>query len=299
MATSCQITTPTDVKIKKIAMLTDFSENAGVALHYAATMAREYGAMLVLAHAYLPPGYAYAAPEVAMVYQAFEDFRKSLENRLLDQTEAAYLRDIKCSVVLHEGTPIELLEDLEDIDLIVVGTFGGTGLEKAVLGSTAEMVFRTATVPVLTVGPHCHSSNAGKSTPGTVLYATDFSDGAALAVPYALSVAQKHDAELMLLHVVEDKDVEFSFERSMASAEPREKLHSLMPDDIELKHKPRYAVGFGEPDVVILEEANKHNAELIVLSARGAGSLACHFAEGTAYKVVAHAKCPVLTIRRN
>ena len=135
----------------------------------------------------------------------------------------------------------------------------------------------------------------------TVLYATDLSDGAAMAVPYALSIAQRHDAELVLLHVVKDKDVKFSFERAMARAEPLEKLHKLVPDDVELKHRPRYIVGFGEPNVVIVEEAKRNNAELIVIGARGAGSFgsaACRFGGGTAYKIAVHAECPVLTIRR-
>ena len=113
--------------IKKIAVLTDFSANAHVALGYAATFARENGASLVLAHAYLPPSCAYATPEIALVYQAFAEFRKSLENRLLHQTEAVYLRDIRCTVLLREGVPGDLLEDLRNVDLIVVGTSGEMG----------------------------------------------------------------------------------------------------------------------------------------------------------------------------
>jgi len=302
MATAHQIATPADVKIKKIAVFTDFSENADAALHYAATIARRYGASLVLAHAYVQPGCTYAAPELAMVYQALEDCRRSLEDRLLKQTEEAYLRDIKCSVALCEGTPGELLEDLKDLDLIVIGTSGGTGLKKAVLGSTAEMVFRSATVPVLTIGPNCHCCGADRTTPGTVIYATDLSSRVTTAVPYALSFARRNDAELMFLHVVEDKDVNFSFERSMASAEPLERLHSLVSDDIELQQRPRCAVGFGVPDVVIVEEAKRQNAELIVLGARGVGSfppVVCRLGGGTAYKVAIHAECPVLTIGRN
>ena len=69
-----------------------------------------------------------------------------------------------------------------------------------------------------------------------------------------------------------------------------------MPKNVGLEHRPQYAVGFGAPDAVILEEAKKHNAELIVLGARGDGSLAGRFGSGTAYKVVVGAECPVLTI---
>jgi nucleotide-binding universal stress UspA family protein len=286
MATARQMTARSSLKINKIAVLIDFSKNANTALQYVTVFAREYGASIVLAHAYVLPTSAYAAPKVGLVYQAFEDFRGSLEHRLLDKTEATYLRGLRCSVLLHEGAPVELFEYLNDVDLIVVGTSGETGLAKAALGSTAETVFRSSAAPVLTVGPGCHFTRTRKIAAGSVLYATDLSDGAAIAAPYALSIAQKHDAELMLLHVVEDKEVVFSFERTMASAGPLERLHSLLPADAELRHAPQYIVGFGAPDAVILEEAKKHNVELIVLDARREGSFTSavyRFGGGTAY----------------
>lgn len=74
-----------------------------------------------------------------------------------------------------------------------------------------------------------------------------------------------------------------------------------MPDDAELKHKPKCLIGFGMPAGVILEEAMKNHAQLIVMGVRGAAgrlaSIVCHFGGGTAYSVAANAHCPVLTIR--
>ena len=158
MATAHQLARRSELKIKNIAVLTDFSQNADTALQFAAVFARVHGANLVLAHAYLPPSCAYAAPEAALVYQAFDDRREDLENRLLEQTEAVYLRDIKCTALVRMGGPRDLLEDLDGADVIVVGTSGETGIAKAALGSTAEAIFRSSTIPVLTVGPHCRCS---------------------------------------------------------------------------------------------------------------------------------------------
>ena len=142
-------------KIRKVAVLTDFSENAAVALCFAARIAREFKANIVLAHADIPPSCIFAAPEVKLVDEALAHWRERLRASLLSQTKAIYLQDIECTVLLHEGTPKELLEDLRDADLIVVGTSGRTGLQKINLGSTAEEIFRSSTIPVLTVGPHC------------------------------------------------------------------------------------------------------------------------------------------------
>ena len=108
----------------------------------------------------------------------------------------------------------------------------------------------------------------------TVLYATNFSAGGDTALSYALSIAERHDASLILLHVVNDENMRFSFERTMASAEPLERLRLLVPDTSTLKYKAAYVVGFGVPGAVILEEAAKRSAHAIVMGARGAG----HFA---------------------
>ena len=301
MAAANQIAPDVDLKFKKIAVLTDFSRNSDAALQYAAAFARDNGACLTLAHAYIPPACACAAPEIALAYQAFEAFRGGLESRLLGQTEAEYLRDVKCTILLREGDAADLIDDLSDADLIVVGTSGHTGLERAALGSTAEKIFRSSPIPVLTIGPRCQTGGVGKGQMNAVIYATDLSPGTvAIALPYAVSVARKHDAELILLHVVANRGVSFSFERTMASAEPLDRMKALLPDNIDLRGRPKYRVGFGTPDEVILAEARNRKAGLIVLGAHRTGLLGAlvrRFEDGTAYSVAANAPCPVLTVR--
>ena len=302
MATARPLIQHSSVTIRKIAVLTDFSKNADIALRYAAAFARGYKAELVLAHAYLLPASALAAPDVALVYEAFDGFRKSLDIRLHQRTEDACLKDVKSSVLRREGGVKELLESLSGTDLVVVGTSGETGLEKAAFGSTAEYVFRSSSVPVLTVGPRCPCRDAGEIAVRTILYATDFSAGSQRAFEYALSIAATHEAALVLLHAVSDKDIQFSFERTMAGAEPMEKLRGLVPEAITFHHKPLCVVGFGNPETVILEEAGRHEADLIVVGVRGSGAFVpaiSHLGGGTAYKVAAHAHCPVLTVRKS
>ena len=301
MATAHQTPVGTHLQVKKIAVLTDFSQNAGNCLRFAAAIARGYKAGIILAHAYMPASCAYAAPEAAMVFQTLGAERQGFKSRLLDEAGAPFLRGIPCAVLLIEGAPKDLLEKVKNADLIVVGTSGETGLRKAALGSTAETIFRSSSVPVLTVGPHCDCRRAEKAGINTVLYATDFSTGAEIALPYALSIAKEHGAKLILLHVASDKDVPFSFDRTMASAEPLEALHRLVPGLAGLKSHPMCIVGFGKPNAVITEKAKDLQASVIVIGARGAdrlSSVVSHLAGGTAYGVVANAECPVLTIPR-
>lgn len=297
MATSSEVTAQPRIKIDNIGVLTDFSTQATTALRYAAALAHVYGAGITLAHAYIPPSFAYAAPEVSLVYQAFEDMEKSLKKNLADQAKAECLLGVKCSTVLRVGGPKDLLEDLSGMDLIVVGTKGESGIEKIALGSTAETIFRSCVVPVLIVGPLCQLETESPSFVKTILYATDFSYGAEVALPYALSFRHKFGADLVLLHAVDSHDVPFSFERAMASQDPLDKLHELAPTSEQADH----VVSFGPAGTVILDEARNRKADLIVIGARGRGgfsSIVSHFGGGTAYEVAAKASCPVLTVRR-
>ena len=286
-------------KIRKIAVLTDFSQNADTALRFAAAFARGQGADIVLAHAYLPASCAYAAPDVKLVYQSLDASRKRWADQLLSKIGAAHLSDITCTAVLHQGTPKELLEELRAVDLIVVGTSGAKGVEKAALGSTAETIFRSSTVPVLTVGPNCRCHWPEAIALNTILYATDFSPVSDLALPYAFSIAREHHAHLVLLHVAHENDVPFSFDRAMAGAEPLEHLRGLVPEGMGLEGQVSYVVGFGTPAATIIQEAKSEQADLIVVGARGTSSVASaisHLGGGTAYHVAADAECPVLTI---
>lgn len=296
MVTSSQIIAPLRIKIDNIGVLTDFSKEATTALQYAAALAHAYNASITLAHSYTPPSFAYGAPEVSLVYQAIDDLEQSLKKQLLDQAQSECVRGIKCSTVFRLGGPKDLLEDLSGMDLIVVGTKGESGLEKIALGSTAETIFRSCAMPVLTVGPLCQLNVESQSFVRTILYATDFSYGAEVALPYALSFRLKFGADLVLLHAVDSHDVPFSFERAMASQDPLEKLHELAPSE-----QADHVVSFGSAGTVILDEARNRKADLIVIGARGRGgfsSIVSHFGGGTAYEVAAKASCPVLTVRR-
>ena len=77
-------------------------------------------------------------------------------------------------------------------------------------------------------------------------------------------------------------------------------LYEIIPEGAELWCQPEATVRFGNPAERILEAAEEHEADLIVLGVRdAAGRLgaATHLERATAHKVVAHAICPVLTVR--
>ena len=89
-----------------------------------------------------------------------------------------------------------------EIDLIVLGTHGRTGVQKVLLGSSAEEVFRRARVPVVTIGPGVRNGAHSGGRFRCVLFATDFNAVSTVAGAYAVSLAQENQARLILLHIL-------------------------------------------------------------------------------------------------
>jgi nucleotide-binding universal stress UspA family protein len=140
--------------IRNILVATDFTEIGDHALDYAIDVARQTGATVTLVHAYEIPVYGF--PSGAFVVPP--DFA----TRLMDVAQASLTaavekrkdRGVKIESVLQAGRPWEVINDTARVracDLIVVGTHGRKGLSRALLGSIAERVLRTATLPVLAV----------------------------------------------------------------------------------------------------------------------------------------------------
>ncbi|MBV8631801.1 MAG: universal stress protein [Silvibacterium sp.] len=290
------VATDIALSIKKIAVLTDFSPVANAALRYTATLARFYEAGIVLAHAYLPPSSACAAPEAALATEAFDTLRENLEDRLLRMAHEPWLRDIDCTAALCVGSTRDLLRELNDADLVVIGTAGHLGLEKTVLGSTAELAFRTCSKPVLTVGPRFRFGGEEEAAVDPILCAVNFTVHAERSLACALSIAAAHKAHLLLLHAIERHADILALEQACARAEALDKIRQLLPETAR-NANTTLLVDFGNADTAILNEARVHGAKLIVMGAHKAtAALAGRFAGGTAYSVAANAECPVLTI---
>ena len=286
----------TRIALKNILFATDFSQAADAAAPFAIQIARSYGAKVYGVHVNPFDNYTGAAPEAwAVMAEAAEKEIKEHAQRLNEQ-----LKGIEHEVVIGEGNIWEVISNLikhKEIDLIVLGTRGRTGLEKALLGSVAEQILRQAPCPVLTVGPHVTVQPEKAAEMSEILYATDLATDFPAAAPYAVSLAQENQAHMALLYVIEDpKTGELVQPAQVAEAKMR-KLRQLVSEQAELWCEPKYFVKLGVPAEKILELAETRHASLIVLGARPAKGLATHLNTGTVHNVVSQAKCPVLTVR--
>jgi len=294
-----EVKTETRIAIKNILYLTDFSQPSEGALPFAVSMAREYGAKVYALHVLIPAVYAYATPETAAT--AIE---KQEEDAMANmQRVNAQLTGLAHEGIVERGTgvwpAIEAAIKDYGIDFIVVGTHGRTGAQKLLLGSAAEEIFRRANVPVLTIGPsEKHGAHRGAKF-HHVLFATDFSKESLAAAPYALSIAQENEARLSLLHVMREPEA-FNKEAEDRISSANFRLHEIVPDSAEVWCQPDAVVRFGTAAEQILRIAKERDADLIVLGVRGSHGVpgaATHLERATAHRVVAHAPCPVLTVR--
>lgn len=140
------------IEFGKILFPTDFSESAGNAARYAISLAKKYGGKLYIVHVVEPFTYT---TDFGLDYSVQYKEMEATARRLLDEFVASIQRNnLNAEGVLLSGEPfVEIIKyaKREQVDLIIMGTHGRTGLEHMLLGSVAEKVVRKSPCPVLTV----------------------------------------------------------------------------------------------------------------------------------------------------
>jgi nucleotide-binding universal stress UspA family protein len=289
------------IALKNVLYLTDFSKPSDAALPIAIAIAREFGGMVRALHIVLPDPYTYMTPEMA------PSLNQGQEESARDQMQRMELRFggvAHETIVMRANAVWPALEqtiEQQQPDVIVLGTHGRTGAPKCLLGSVSEEILRRSRVPVITIGPSAYLPHKDARF-SRVLFATDFTSPSLGAAPYALSIAQENEAQLTLLHVLRPRTYRQNRSAGEFSvAEAIYHLHQLVPPDAELWCRPETLVEYGKPAAVILQVAKQSCADLIVLGVRDTRHLfvATHLETTTAHEVVAHASCPVLTVRSN
>jgi nucleotide-binding universal stress UspA family protein len=302
-----------DLRLKSVLMATDLSSASVKPLRHALALARYYGAKLCVAHVVSPVPYLMAGPEaLELAYaEASQDLQQLQRDLLHDGSPDGLDREF---ILCYGGVWEELQAIIfqKQVDLVVVGTHGRRGIEKVLLGSVAEQIFRDATCPVLTVGPYSYRESRVDLTGEirTYLFATDFGEASLRALPRAVSLANQTKARLILLHVVPAAPVpqipggytssEIMSMRENARMTCVQRLEQLMPPYEETPIESEFVVQFGIPSEKILQVALDKRVDLIIMGLRRASLSATisHMPWATAYEIVCRAGCPVLTVRQ-
>ena len=191
------------VSLKNILYATDFSRYSDAALPFALSIARRYGSKIFAVHVVSLSPFANTSPTQAWQALVAQGVREAQET--MSRAEGRWSH-VPHETLLRKGEiwgELSKLIQEKEIDLVVCGTHGRTGVSKILMGSVAEDVYRHAPCPVLTIGPNVVGEPESVGDIHTILYSTDFSPESLAAVPYAVSLAQENQARLYLLHVTE------------------------------------------------------------------------------------------------
>ncbi len=240
--------------------------------------------------------------ERASVRERSEGHGREATIRVTDRAEE---HGIDAAREVREGVPYrEILSYVadNDVDIVVMGTHGRTGADRVRLGSTTERVITRADVPVLSV----RRPEDGEATPAAavsydrIVVPTDGSDHAERAAETALDLAEKYDAEIYAVYVVDPTtyDLEDAPRSIIGLLEEggrnaTEAIAELARDrglDVQTN------VRRGLPAEVLLGYASTVDADLVAMGTRGRAVGSGRLLGSTTARVVRRSTVPVLTV---
>jgi nucleotide-binding universal stress UspA family protein len=130
---------------------TDFSADADDALEYAMTLASKLQARLTLLHVIEP---LIVGSVETMPYLFIQDLEDKISQSMEPYRTRITAAGLQCDYAIVHGVPFHVIVETarkDQVDLIIMGTHGRTGLRHVLLGSVAERVVRLAPCPVLVV----------------------------------------------------------------------------------------------------------------------------------------------------
>lgn len=278
---------------QNILVALDLHDDVQVVLHQAEFMAKQYGANLhavhVLPHAYTSVPYAY-------------DFQSEIEKEA--QARIAKLKEkvsVPLTTHLLTGAPKrEILNCVEELkaDLLIVGSHGKHGVE-LLLGSTANSVLHGAKCDVLTVRIDYSGRGEAHGPYRHLVVASDLRTDNRKVIDTAVSLKEKFDADMHLVHVVPDEATLASLYVPNVEEDIARQSQSDMAEMVaELGLKEGDAkVLRGHPKSEILAYDKECGADLLVIGSHARPLLEAALLGSTANAVLHGAEHDVLVVR--
>lgn len=296
------------IDLRKILAPIDFSAASRHGLALAGAVAERFHSALYLLHVVEPPvlpewGYAHIPLRQARL-------RRAAEERLPQFPLDCGIRPgLITSMDIRDGQAGEEICQAaveRHADLVVIASHGLGGLKHAFTGSTASYVVRRAPCPVLTVRDRTLPER-GEGWPGfdlkRILVTTDFSAESKKAFPYALALARKFGATLVLVYVVpshlpsELSQIGVVLEEKRLLQEARERLPRFRQAELNPHLQVDTLVLNGGPAHEICRTAESQAVDLIVMATHGHTGMRRFLLGSVTENVLRHAPCPLLVVR--
>lgn len=302
----------------RILIPTDLSENSLPAIAFAMTLSQPLEAELDLLHV-VDSRLLSEIPTMELTDPELE--RQKMQKQVRTAQELQGLPVIEeYPIELHSrfGVPhdeINAAANILNTSLMVVATHGRTGLSHLLMGSVAEQVLKGALCPVLSIRTGgtpeslMHAHELASRIPRRILVATDFSEGSKQALSLAGTLADRLDATLTLVHVLDINSTSTTILtphhasgnlQSELLQEAGESLRSFLEANRDVLD-PRVLeapvlLQIGDASAELVKAAHETAADLLVLGRHGYSGFRRLLMGSVAESVVRTSPCPVLTI---
>ena len=291
------------IQIERILCAVDFSVFSARAYDYAQSLARHYQAKLFLQHVveFNLPTYTYYAP-ASYIVEHMQEVRNDARLQMEEFAKRPAAYGAPPEFIVHEGAVTKWIltfAEVQKVNLIVMGSHGLQGDDRVALGSVTEKVLRKASCSVLVVRSPEHDFVSPGSAQDPVqlhklLLCTDFSEYSKTALEHAISIAAEYQAELSVLHVLEDipasKDLQSVTRPLLAQVEQAVAAGARGRCII----KPLVRVG--KPYLEIIQQAAGAQTDGVIMGVRGRNTLDLAVFGSTTYRVIQLGPCPVLAV---
>ncbi|AEH39368.1 universal stress protein [Halopiger xanaduensis] len=283
---------------------TDGSRGAEAAITHATELGQTYGATLHALYV-VDTGAEPAALETDQRETLREPSERRGREATIRVTDQAEANDLTAAREVREGAPhTEILEyaDEQDVDLIVMGTHGRTDVDHARLGSTTERVLTRSDTPVLSVRlrEDAAGTDADVRPYEDIVIPIDGSDAAERAAETALDVAEKYDASVHAVYVLDTttydlKDAPQSI-IGLLKEGGRAAADAVADMARERGLSATTSLRRGVPTDELLAYTDDVDADLIAMGTRGRNIGAGRLLGSTTARVVRRSTIPVLTV---
>lgn len=275
--------------MKRILVPVDFSKEAECAAKVAASIARRTGSEIYLLHMLELPVSTIDPAEMTSVSLEPQTiyFMKMAREKFKKFKQLPFFKDLKVveSVQFHHAFAGIIDESKkQNIDLIVMGSQGASGLKEMFIGSNTEKVVRRSEVPVLVI-----KQGTDKFKVDHMVFGSDFAIESKKTFQKVLDFAKLFDAKIHLLYV--------NTIHNFSTTKEVEKRMETFIDDFEMPEFTKNIYNDISVENGILTFARELNADVIALNTHGRSGLSQLFNGSIGLELANHALRPVITFK--
>jgi len=273
--------------MKRILVPTDFSQHAEDALKVAAQIAKKDNSEIIILHMLeLPHQMNDAILGGKSIPETMLFMKKA--NEMLDEIASrSYLDGIPVTEIAKIDRPIHGISQVSkdyEIDLIVMGSHGSSGIQELLIGSNTEKVVRNSEIPVLFIKKEILNFNAAN-----IVFASDFTSETKKPFEKLLAFTRFFESKIHLVTICTPN-----------SFKPTHVIENTMNEfvsEFNLTNYSTYIYNDTNIEKGIINFSNSINADIIGMCTHGRTGFAHFFNGSISEGLVNHAIKPVITFK--